>query len=210
MAIRIFIADDTDLTILGTQTVLAEDHRLDVVGVARSMDELLTNITELCPDVIILGEWLYNMDLLSGIEQLRTLIPSAKIIVLGSLADGLLIRDLFHAGVNGYLYKSDDLCDCLVLAVDTVLRDRKYLSHTANAEYLLAMQSPHRDWHLDHEARTVLQMLARGHRACEIADTLNTDTRRVYFVRQKLRNRFNAETNEHLISVAAAEGFIYP
>ena len=106
MAIRIFIADDADLTIRGMQTILQEDHRFDVVGTARSMDELLATITEQCPDVIILGEWLYNMDLLSGIEQLRTLVPSAKIIVLGSLADGLLIRDLFHAGAQGYLYKS--------------------------------------------------------------------------------------------------------
>ncbi|MEL6524675.1 MAG: response regulator transcription factor, partial [Chloroflexota bacterium] len=210
MAIRIFIADDADLTIRGMQTILQEDHRFDVVGTARSMDELLATITEQCPDVIILGEWLYNMDLLSGIEQLQTLVPTGKIIVLGSLADGLLIRDLFHAGAQGYLYKSDDLCDCLTLAVDTVLRDRKYLSHTANAEYLVAMQSPQRDWHLDHEARHILQMLARGHRACEIAESLDIETRRVYHVRQKLRKRFNAETNEHLISVAAAEGFIYP
>lgn len=142
--------------------------------------------------------------------KLRDALPAAKLIVMGSLVDGLLIRDLFHAGANGYLFKSDDLCHCLSLAVDTVLRNRKYLSHTANAEYLVAMQSPLRDWHLDHESRTVLRMLAQGSCIREIADELAVDTRRVYWVRQKLCKRFGAETNEQLISIAAAEGFIYP
>jgi hypothetical protein len=32
----------------------------------------------------------------------------------------------------------------------------------------------------------------------------------VYWVREKLRRRFGAKTNEHLIQRAAAEGFIYP
>jgi hypothetical protein len=31
--------------------------------------------------------------------------------------------------------------------------------------------------------------------------------RRIYWVRQKLRKRFGANTNEHLISLAVAEGF---
>lgn len=209
MAIRIIVADDADVTILGVQTVLEGDHRISVVATARSLDELLEVASEEQPDIIILNEWLYNSDVLTAVEMLREALPSIKLIVMGALADGLLIRDLFHAGAQGYLYKSDDLCNCLSLAVDTVLRNRKYLSHTANAEYLVAMQSPQRDWHLDHEARTVLRMLAQGSRACEIADELDIDTRRVYWLRQKLRKRFGAETNEQLISIAAAEGFIY-
>ncbi|MCB9457893.1 MAG: hypothetical protein H6671_18070 [Anaerolineaceae bacterium] len=32
---------------------------------------------------------------------------------------------------------------------------------------------------------------------------------RIYWVRQKLRKRFGANTNEHLISMAVSEGFAY-
>jgi DNA-binding NarL/FixJ family response regulator len=209
--IQIILADRNDLSLIGSWAVLLHHSEFDVVAAVTQVDTLLTVAQHFKPDVIILDEHLYpQLDVYQTIQRLRDIVPDVKLIMFGELSDGLYIRDLFHAGIRAYLYRQDSLQDCLASAVRTVLRNRKYLSPTANAEYLVAMQSPQRDWQLDHESRAVLQMLAHGHRACEIADALDIDTRRVYFVRQKLRKRFNAETNEHLISVAAAEGFIYP
>lgn len=94
--------------------------------------------------------------------------------------------------------------------METTLRNRPYLSPTANAEYLVAMQSLERDWRLDGEARAVLRLLAQGCHVGQIALALNIPPRRVYWVREKLRRRFGAVTNEHMMSRAAAEGFVYP
>lgn len=210
MAIRIVIADDADLVIEGAQSVLNADHRFHVVGTARCMDDLLKTIEVGYPDVVVLSEWIHNLDILSAVEAIHKVRPGLKVIVMGGLADGLLIRDLFSAGVSGYLYKSDDLCELLVTAIDTVLLDRPYLSPTANAEYLIAMQSSNANERLDPEARQVLQLLAHGEHAGQISKRLGIDKRRVYWVREKLRRRFGAKTNEHLIQRAAAEGFIYP
>ncbi|MEL7235689.1 MAG: response regulator transcription factor [Chloroflexota bacterium] len=207
--IRIIIADDCDLTIRGAAAVLEGDHRLTVVGTARDMNTLLETLHTMSSDVVLINEWLYNTDILSAVGQVRAAAPLARIIVMGSLSDGLLIRDLFALGVGGYLCKSDDLETHLLTAVDTVMRDRPYLSPTANAEYLVAMQSPRRDCHLDEEARSVLRLLANGFHVAEIARQLKTSVRRVYWVRHKLRERFGATTNEHLISRAAQEGFIF-
>lgn len=210
MAIRIVLADDADLVIEGAQSVLNADHRFHVVGTARCMDVLLKTIEAGYPDVVVLSEWIHNLDILSAVEAIHKVRPCLKVIVMGGLADGLLIRDLFSAGVSGYLYKSDDLCELLVTAIDTVLLDRPYLSPTANAEYLISMQSPNANERLDPEARQVLQLLAHGEHAGQISKRLGIDKRRVYWVREKLRRRFGAKTNEHLIQRAAAEGFIYP
>lgn len=210
MAIRIIIADDADLIILGVQTVLNADHRYNVVGRARCISDLLTTITENQPDVIILSEWLHSIDILSAVEQIKSLHSTVKVIVMGGLADGQLIRELFASGVNSYLYKSDDLCELLVTAVDSVMVNRPYLSPTANAEYLITMQSYNAKDQLDAEARQVLQLLAYGEHAGQISERLGIQKRRVYWVREKLRRRFGARTNEHLIQRAAAEGFIYP
>lgn len=210
MAIRIVVADDADLLILGARAVLEQDHRYAVVGSARCMDDLLKVAQAQQPDVILLSEWIYSVDVLSAVEAIQAQLPQTKIIILGALADGLLIHDLFAAGVRAYLYKSDDLCDLLSTAVDTVMLNRPYLSPTASAEYLIAMQSSRRQHPLDAEARTVLNRLAQGDHIQQIALHLGVGVRRVYWVREKLRHRFNAKTNEHLIQRAAAEGFIYP
>lgn len=210
MITRIVIADDSDLTLLGAEAILSGEAPFTVQGTARCLHELLALLETTPADVVLFNEWLYNADVLSVVAQVQTIRPRARLIVMGALSDGLLIRDLFAMGVRGYLYKSDDLGECLVTAIETVMRDRPYLSPTANAEYLIAMQSPLRDAHLDEEARAVLRMLANGQHVGEIACALDVSVRRVYWVRQKLRDRFGANTNEHMISRAAQEGFIFP
>jgi DNA-binding NarL/FixJ family response regulator len=215
MTTDIVIADDADLIILGVCAAL-ESNRLQttsryrVVGQARSLPALRAAVEDGQPDVVILSEWIYGIDVLSAVEQISQLRPTVKVIVMGGLADGLLIRDLFTYGVNGYLYKSDDLGELLITAIETVLRGRPYLSPTANAEYIIAMQSPDANARLDPEARQVLQLLAHGDHVGQIGQQLGIGVRRVYWVREKLRRRFGAKTNEHLISRAAAEGFIHP
>ena len=211
MAIRLVIADAADLMILGVQQALLTDHRMQVVGTARSLPELLSRLPDTRPDAVLVGAYLHGGDdIIQIAEQIKTRQSGVRMLIMGGGVHGLLIRDLFVAGVDAYLYTHDDLCELLPGAITSVLRGRPYLSPTANAEYLVAMHSPQRAAVLDRESREVLQRLARGEHIAEIAYKLGSDARRVYWVREKLRRRFGAKTNEHLISRAAAEGFIYP
>lgn len=207
---QIIIADEMDLTLIGAQTILKDQPEFDVVSRVRNGNDLLEAVQHCQPDVILFNEHLDPfIDVLALVDQLKHSAPQARLIVLGSLADGLLVRDLLACGVVAYLYSGDDLKDCLVTAISTVLNNRPYLSPTANAEYLVAMQSPLRDWQLDNESRSVLRMLAWGMHVSDIAVQMGVPLRRIYWVRHKLRTRFGANTNEHLISMAVAQGFTY-
>ncbi len=209
MAIRVVIAADADLTMLGARRTLEDDYRFAVVGAARTLQALLSVVHDTTPDVVLLGAYLHGAaDVLDAVEAIKLCRPQVRMLVMGGGVHGLLIRDLFACGADAYLYTSDDLCELLPSAITSVLHGRPYLSPTANAEYLVAMHSPQRDAVLDRESREVLQRLARGEHVAEIAYKLGSDPRRVYWMREKLRRRFGAKTNEHLISRAAAEGFI--
>lgn len=210
MKVRILIADSADLIRLGMQSVLETRPEFIVEAAVASVADLLEAARQQ-PQVIIVDERLDpEMDILKLVECIGQVAPRASMLVSGQLTDGLLIRDLFAAGGCGYLYKGDELQESLITAVETVLRQRPYLSATANSEYLVAMQSPERDWRLDGEARAVLRLLAQGCHVGQVALALGLPLRRVYWVREKLRHRFGAVTNEHMISRAAAEGFVYP
>jgi DNA-binding NarL/FixJ family response regulator len=208
MTLRIILADEADLVLIGAQTILKDRPAFEVIHSARSGDDLLDAARRCLPEVIMFNERLDPLiDVLALVERLKHAAPDAHLIVLGSQVDGLLVRDLFACGVLGYLFSGDDLRDCLIPALSTVLNNRPYLSPTVNAEYLVAMQSPLRDWKLDSEARAVLRLLARGMHVNDIATQMDVPLRRIYWVRQKLRKRFGANTNEHLISMAVTEGF---
>lgn len=205
---RILIADEADLMLVGIQTILKNNPACEVVATARSASELLETCKQMRPQVILLNEQLDALvDVLALVERLKQVAPHARLMILGGLAEGLLIRDLFACGVLAYLFEGDDLKDHLLPAVSAVAQNRPYLSPTANSAYLVAMQSPLRDWQLDTEARAMLRLLMQGLPIADIARQLDIPMRRAYFLRYKLKQRFGATTNEHLISRAVAEGF---
>jgi len=208
MHIRLLAADEADLMLVGIQTILKDSPACEVVATVRSASELLETCKQLRPEVIILNEQLDPMmDVLALVERLKQITPKSRLMILGGQSEGLLIRDLFACGVLAYLYTGDDLKNQLLSAIGAVVQNRPYLSPTANSAYLIAMQSPLRDWQLDIEARAMLRLLMQGLHIADIARQLDIPMRRAYFLRYKLRRRFGATTNEHLISRAVAEGF---
>jgi len=209
MTVKIVVADDMDLALEGIKTILRQYGAFHITGTHRVLADLLDALAAQPPEVILLGDQLEpGMDVLALVERVRQAAPHARLLVMGTLPDGLIVQELLICGVAGYLYKPDSLSSCLPEALRVVLRGRPYLSPTANAEYLLAVQAGRAGWQLDTEGREVLRQLAQGLRPQEIALRRGVPVRRVYWVIDKLRRRFGAETNEHVIARAAEEGFL--
>ncbi len=207
--IRVVIADEADLMLAGACSVIAQQGHYEVVGTYPSLPSLLDGLRSSAPDVILLSDRLEpDLDVLALVERVRRAAPQARLVILSFRAAGLVVRALFNAGVSGYLYKGDPLSEDILIALRTVMRGRLFLSPTVSAEYLLLAQSGQADWQLDDEALDVLHRLAGGLRSQEIALTRGVLVRRIYRVTERLRYRFGAETNEHLIARAAEEGFL--
>jgi DNA-binding NarL/FixJ family response regulator len=209
MMVRVVIADDMGLALVGAEMLLNQEPDFEVVGTFQSFTELLKSLAHLPADVVLIGDRIEpGMDVLALVDGIGQVVPHSYIIVMSLVCDGLIVHELLTSGITGYLYKSDPLHHYLTQAVRAVMRARPFLSPTANAAYLTAMQSGHKAWPLDAEARDVLRRIAQGHRPQEIALVRDTPVRRIYWVCTKLRRRFGAETNEHLIARAAEEGFL--
>lgn len=207
MTVKIVLADDSDLMMVGTEAIIAFESKYRVVGKAHTLNHILQSIEQQNPEIAILSEYLYDTDILSAVDAVRHASPQTFIIVVGMLTDGTLIHNLYMHGIKGYLYRGDPLQECLLPAIRTVLQERPYLSPTANAEYLITLQSRHPVPQLNAEARMVLNYLAQGISVNQIAYQMGTSPRRIYAIRDRLRRRFGVQTNEHLISRAVTEGF---
>ena len=126
MAIKVVIADDSDLMIVGIQIIIESDTNYRVVGSGQTLNEVLKPIELHSPEIAILGECLYDTDILSAVDMLRAKSLGKQILVMGVMTDGTLIHNLFVHGVKAYLYRSDPWRDCLLLAIRTVLKNRPY------------------------------------------------------------------------------------
>lgn len=207
---QIVVADGSDLSGLGMVAALSQWPRATVAARVSTVESLLALLSQQAVDVVILDE---RLDPLAEATRVLCRIhacqPRARVLVVGAILDGLLIRDLLNCAASGYLYRADALAECLLRAIGQVMAGGQYLSPSASAEYVTMMQSgQQRDWHLDAEARAILRLLAAGYHTGQIACELGITARRVYRLRAKLRERFGAMTNEHMISRAVAEGIV--
>lgn len=207
MSARIVVADEMDVVTQGLRVILTEQQRYAVIAECHTLPAVQAAVKAQPVDVIICGQTLDpELDPLRLVDVLRQMVYRTRLILIGATANGLLIGTLLDLGLHGYLYKADSLRECLPLAVETVTRNRTYLSPTADAEYLTALNRE-RATQLNPQERAVLQLLAQGHKVAEIARMLQLPPRRIYTIRDTLRNRFGATTNEHLMFRVAEEGF---
>jgi DNA-binding NarL/FixJ family response regulator len=207
-AIRFVVADPIDLVTLGIESLLTADREHLVVARVQSGTELEAALTKHQPDVLIASDQFDG--LLSPFrwtERIRQIAPRVRIILLGTLSHGPSIHALLSAGVLGYLHLYDPLELLINDAIATVMQGKVYLSTTASAEFLTSMQR-HKGVQLplDAESQELLHLIAAGYHTGQIALKMRIDRRRVYSLRQRLREKFGADTNEHLISLAADYG----
>ena len=209
IVVDILLADEMDLVTQGARFVLRDFPAWTVVGEYHTLTDTVNHLASEAVDVIVCGEQIEPLyDPFSLLKRLQLGAPNARLILIGCSMDGKLIHELLDYGLHGYLFHGDALRNCLPTAVSTTISEALYLSPTANSAYLVAMQSFDRHYLLDDEARTVLRLLARGYTVGSIAAQMKVAPRRIYWIRLKLRRRFGASTNEHLISCAAAEGYM--
>ena len=104
--IELIIADDHTLFIDGLRSLLKDEKDMHVMDIANDGKELLSILSAVSPDIILLD---INMPLLNGLDTtkyIRQIYPRLKIIMLSTYNDEHLIERSKELGANGYLLKT--------------------------------------------------------------------------------------------------------
>lgn len=197
---RILLADDHRIVIEGLRSILEAEFEL--VGAVGDGRALIAAAALHDPDVIVVD---ISMPLLNGIEaarQLRKSHPRAKIIVLTMHDDLTYANRALEAGATGYVLKHSAPAE-LVTAIREALADRTYITPS------IARKGPSR--HKVHEPltprqREVLQLVAEGHSAKQIASVLNISSRTVEFHKYRIREDLQLHSNAELVQYAIKHG----
>jgi two-component system response regulator DesR len=104
-AVRVLIADDQRLFAESLMTVLSEDERVEVVGIAANGEEAVKLASELEPDVILMDLKMPVMDGLEATRRIRETGLSAQILLLTGTTTPIGAQDAIDAGANAFLRK---------------------------------------------------------------------------------------------------------
>ena len=103
--IKVLVADDHLLVREGICKLLELDEKINIIGTAVDGEEAVNKTRKLKPDLILMD---LNMPKLSGIlaaEQIKTLYPEVKVIILTIHDDEEYVYEVLKAGAEGYLQK---------------------------------------------------------------------------------------------------------
>jgi len=204
---RVLLADDHVLVLEGFRRILQEHYEL--VGTVGDGYALLAAAKTVQPDVVILD---ISMPLLNGIEtaaQLKKICPATKIIIVTMHAGADYVRSAFEAGASAYVLKGSAV-DELEQAIRAVLGGLSYITPLITKEmvdvYLSTPSEKPRG--LTPRQREVLQFLAEGRTAKEIANLLHITSRTVEFHKGQIMDHLKLRTTADLIKYALTHGIV--
>jgi RNA polymerase sigma factor (sigma-70 family) len=205
---RVLLADDHKIVTEGLRSVLEPEFEL--VGIVEDGRALVATAKELDPDVVVAD---ISMPLLNGIEavqQLKKADSRAKVIFLTMHPDVTYATRAFEAGATGYVLKHSAPSE-LLTAIREALRGRTYITPMIAQDLMQAYKGVSQRRQkaapkLTPRQREVLQLVAEGLSAKEIASLLNISARTVEFHKYRIMEDLNLRTNAELIQYAIKEG----
>jgi DNA-binding NarL/FixJ family response regulator len=180
---------------------------MHIIGEASDGREAIKVASKLMPDVIVMDVAMPGMNGVEAAKQIHKAQPDIKIIGLSMHSGKQFIQGMFKAGAFGYLLKDGD-ADELIIAINTVIQNKKYLSKEINQEYLTILKSGEDiiKAHLSSREKEVLQLIAEGNSSKEIGEILFLSSKTIDVHRNNIMRKIDLYTIPELTKYAIQRG----
>ena len=208
--LRVLIAEDHKIVAEGLRSLLEPEFEL--AGIVEDGRALIKAAEKTLPDVIVAD---ISMPLLNGIEavrQVKEINPDIKVVFLTMHPDVTYAARAFEIGASGYVLKHSAPSE-LVTAIREAYKGRTYVTPMIAGELMQSYKEGSRPQQEDISKLTprqkeVLQLLAEGHSAKEIADILCISPRTVESHKYKMMEHLNVKTSAELVGFAIRHGIV--
>jgi DNA-binding NarL/FixJ family response regulator len=207
---RVLLADDHLLVAEALKSLLTPEF--DLVGVVEDGRALVEAAGRLRPDVIVADITMPHLNGIDAMAQLRQGGDRTPVVFLTMHRDVTFARRALDAGASGFVLKHSASVE-LVAAIRAALQGKTYLTPQLAGEVLEAMKEGSEQAgdpvaSLTPRQREVLQLLAEGRSAKEIAASLEISARTVEFHKYQMMETLGLHTNAELIHFAIKHGLV--
>jgi DNA-binding NarL/FixJ family response regulator len=207
---RVLLADDHLLVAEALKSLLTPEF--DLVGVVEDGRALLEATEDLRPDVIVADITMPQLNGIDALVQLRQGGNRVPMVFLTMHRDVTFARRALEAGASGFVLKHSASVE-LIAALRAALEGRTYITPQLAGEVFEALkhgpeQASDPTSALTPRQREVLQLLAEGRSAKEIAAQLSISARTVEFHKYQMMETLGIHTNAELIHFAIKNGLV--
>jgi len=213
MTIRVLLADDHKIFRDGLRTLIDKEMGMEVVAEAENGRKAVKLAEKLAPNVIVMDVTMPDMNGIEATRKIMAELSHIKVIGLSMHSDRRFVLGMLEAGASGYLLK-----DCafgeLATAIRQVTTGHTYLSpgiaDVVVKGYLSKALASSLTAHtvLSPREREILQLIAEGLSAKEIAAHINLSIKTVETHRRNIMGKLNLQSIAELTKYAIREGLV--
>jgi len=207
---RVLLCDDHLLVAEALKSLLAPEF--DLVGVVEDGRAMIEAAGTLRPDVIVADVSMPHLNGIDALVRLRQGGDHTPVVFLTMHRDVAFARRALEAGASGFVLKHSAPAE-LLTAIRAALDGQIYLTPQLAGEVLDSMkQGPGKAADpvvsLTPRQREIVQLVAEGRSAKEIAASLSISTRTVEFHKYQMMETLGLHTNSELIHFAIKHGLV--
>ena len=205
---RVLVADDHQILTEGLKSLLTPEFEL--VGVVEDGRALVETARKLRPDVIVADITMPRLNGIEALVELKQQDPTVKVVFLTMHRQVAYARRALKAGATGFVLKQSALKE-LVLAIRAALDDKTFITPAIAEE----LRQP---WNADRSTKLtsaltrrqleVLELLAEGKTAKEIAAVLCISVRTAEFHKYEIMRSLDIQSSAELIHFAIKHGIV--
>ena len=200
---RVVIVDDHPMVAEGIEALLESFDDIEVVATLANGREIVDQVGELNPDVILLDLNMPNVGGLTATEMILERRPQTRILILSMHDSPEYISTALGHGAMGYVLK-DVPTDEIKHAIDVVMTGERYLCVGAKGSL---EPSPGRE-QLTNREQTILLQLAQGKSNKEVALALDISVRTVETHRKNIKRKLGISSTAGLTRYAMEHGVL--
>jgi DNA-binding NarL/FixJ family response regulator len=207
---RLLLADDHRMVAEGLKSLLSPEFELlDVVEDGRA---LVAAAKRLRPDVIVADITMPHLNGIDALRQLKKDDPSVRVVFLTMHPEVAYARRALEAGASGFVLKHSAPAE-LITAIRAALSGKTYITPALAGEVFHALQHEPQQTEdpaakLTPRQREILQLLAEGRSAKEIASTLAISPRTVEFHKYQMMETLGLHHSAELVHFAIKHGIV--
>ncbi|WP_282088366.1 response regulator transcription factor [Aquimarina algiphila] len=212
--IKLGLIDDHNLFREGIKSLLKKMPGITLVLEAVSGKDLLAQLNNMVPDVILLDLEMEDMNGVDATLKLQERYPDLKIIILTMHKEERMISYLMEVGANGYLLK-DTNQEELETAIRSTYEKGFYFNSFVSEALLKGLKHKTtkppaigKDYHLTSRELEVLEGITHEFTTSEIAEQLFLSVRTIEGHRKNLMNKLGVKNTAGLIVKAVKEKII--
>jgi DNA-binding NarL/FixJ family response regulator len=204
---HLLIADDTLVAQCLQRLLECEFPGVEIVSNGQGLVEAAAASK---PDLVLLDIRMPAIDGLEATRRLRELLPGTKVIVVTVHDEPEYYAEALRAGASGYVLKSCAVSE-LVTAIHAVLNGRSYVTPCIAVRLAPTVTNfkarPH-GRSLTLRQREVLQLVAQGRTAKEIANSLGLSVKTAVFHKMAIMDKLGLRTTADLTRYALEHGIL--